>query len=583
MKAKNRLLEFALHGIFAVLFVMSVILYKERLFADSAYFFFHAINSGCFHVEHGRILLGLTQITPLIGYYLQLPLQFLLILNAVGHELFYYGVCLLLFYKLNDHAAALAVLVLHLMGQLWLFYVPTLEISYAAALAVLFYALLRNEKYKDEKWFILLLVIEWGILFAHPANLFFIPLILIYDMLKRGWHKVVHGSSWGFFAIAIVVRVLTLSSYDQKKVQGIDNSVSSNVFSLEYWSEVFDVFLTYYPDLLILTTILFVFLIWKKQFIELALFVLATIFFLLATSIVSPLNQFSFYIEVLLLTVVFVGVFFVLFSFWDKLKGTAKTVSLLLILSIVFFRIYWIWDFGQVFRDRMIQLERVVDYAQTLGGSKYMIDKENLQRSYSNVSWANPIEALLISAIDRKEHTLSLITNDDLEFENNQKRLSDSTFIFRRFEVENHSFLNEKYFQLDKEAYGFLNQASLSVINDEFIEKIKIEPYREGMNYTFSTLDTIHFPVRIINDNEEPLPSKMEGQIFLSYHWYKEGDLHEWDGFRTPIEVDVWHSHVQDIMLAIPKVKGSYELRFDVVIEGEMWFELEGRVKVIVN
>src|SRR5690606_12422773 len=149
---------------------MAVLLYKERLFADASYYAFHAINSGFFHVEHGRIVLALSQIIPLIGYYLHLPLQWLLVLSSVGHEVFYYSIFLILIYFIKDLRAALLLILVHLIGQLWLYYSPMLEICYGAALAVLFYSILSNEKYKNDFWLALLLLSQWFVMTSHLEN-----------------------------------------------------------------------------------------------------------------------------------------------------------------------------------------------------------------------------------------------------------------------------------------------------------------------------------------------------------------------------------------------------------------------------
>ena len=93
--------------------VMSVLLFKERLYADAAYYAFFTVNKGWFHIEHGRTVLALSQVLPLIGYYLGFPLKVLLVLWSFGHELFFYLLFLIILYPLKDRAGAFALLLVH--------------------------------------------------------------------------------------------------------------------------------------------------------------------------------------------------------------------------------------------------------------------------------------------------------------------------------------------------------------------------------------------------------------------------------------------------------------------------------------
>src|SRR5690606_29733644 len=121
--------------------------------------------------------------------------------------------------------------------------------------------------------------------------------------------------------------------------------------------------------------------------------------------------------------------------------------------------------------------------------------------------WSNPIESLLYSAIDGKEKSVSIATFDDYEFNDNFKNLNDSLYIFRRFEIEPHSFLNARYFLLDKSAYAKLNNPGVEELDlEKFVNNLSIKVI--DSNSVFSG-DTTYLKIELVNNNSEKLPSSL--------------------------------------------------------------------------
>ncbi len=572
-----------MHGLFFILMLLSVFLYKERLFADSAYYFFHAMNKGWFHIEADRITIALSQIAPLTAYYLGLPLKYLMVIYSLGHELFFYILFLLLLYKLKDKAAAFALLLLHLIGQLWLFYLPFLEISYGATLAIVFYALLKSDKWKDDKWLILLLLIEWFVLFSHPENFYLIPVLLALDYLNRGFKKKIHGTTIAFFLVALLVKVLNFSDYDQQK---LGNSLKPNEESInlsEYISDALGVYTSYYWEVLLLFVATLLFLLVKKEGKKLMLVSVSVLSLLFILHSLEDLSEFYWYAEVVNTPLVFLVLFFFVFEVWQRLEGKAKSILTIMLLLIGLFRLGWTWSYGEPLRKRTAQLENLVDYAQYLGHSKYEINTSNFEKEYSNVTWANPIESILFSALDGKEQTVSIATDEDLDYKKNRRELKKSSFLFRKFEVEPLTFLNPSLFQLKTERYHLLNNSGFSIPYKEMAPQIKISPIqKKSQALLFNQNDTSSLKVKISNTSSVSLPSGLEEKIYIACHWYKDGELYEWDGMRTALEVDVWNEYTQEITIRIPAESGTYQLQPDIVLEGRDWMGIQGRYEVIV-
>lgn len=579
----NKLSFRSMHGLFFLLMLLSVFLYKERLYADSAYYFFHTINKGWFHIEADRITIALSQIAPLIGYWIGLPLKYLMVINSIGHELFFYLLFLFLLYKLKDKSAALGLLLIHFIGQLWLFYLPFLEISYGAALAIVFYSLLKSDKWRDDKWLIALLLIEWFVLFSHPENLFLIPVLLALDYLNRGIKKRAHIPALLFFGIAILLKVINVSAYDQQKLASSIAESEESIHFSEYIMDALNVYVTYYWEVLILFIFSLIFLLIKKEGKKAILMLASVVTLLFILHNLEDLSEFYWYAEVVNSPLVFLVIFFFVFEVWQKLEGKFKSALTLVLLLVCLFRVGWTWNYGEPLRKRMVQLEKLVDYAQYLGHSKYEIHVDNFEKNYSNINWANPIEAILFSAIDGKEQTVSIASNKDLDYKQNRGKLENSSFLFRKFEIEPLSFLNSSYFQLKSEGYHPLNNAGFAIPYKELAKQIKIIPVQEGpKTLLLQAGDTTYLSVDVFNKSAVALPSALEENIYIACHWYKDDKVYEWDGMRTALELDVWNEYKQDIRLAIPSEKGTYQLQPDIVLEGKDWFGLQEKYEVVV-
>lgn len=569
-----------LHGLFFVLLLLSIFLYKERLFVDASYYFFHAINSGWFHVEHGRTVLAFSQVLPILGTYLGLPLKIVMILASLGHELFYYSIFLLCLIPLKDKASATAVLAIHVIGQLWLYYSPMLEICYGAALAVLFYSILNSGSYKKDIWLILIIIVQWFTMMSHPENFLLIAVAIAYHYANKGF-KFIQVKLAILLIIGFLVELLTFSEYESGHARLNDGDLQAGVGNLldaTYLGDVVSVFTGHYFDLLILFVVAIAVLIKQKKGKHLFILIGSVLFLIAIVNQAATANKFTRYYESMYNPLVFIVVLFFCNEVLNAKNTLVRNIGTVGLILIIGFRIYWIVDFGKPLQQRVTQIERVVDYAQNLGHSKYIINEKNIEREYSEFNWGFPIETLLYSAADGKEQTISIAGTRDLGYKTNKADLTDSTFMFRRFEIHEHSFLNQNYFQLQNDEYHLLNSTKKG---SDFKGKMQVEPYNWSR---LEKNDTVFVPFKVVNTAKTKIPSNSENPILLSYHWLKEdGSVLEWDGPRTPLEVDLFNEHVQDIQIITPAYKGSFILVPDAVIEGELWFDLKEQYPVRVN
>ena len=85
----------------------------------------------------------------------------------------------------------------------------------------------------------------------------------------------------------------------------------------------------------------------------------------------------------------------------------------------------------------------------------------------------------------------------------------------------------------------------------------------------------IAVPVTLRNAGDRAWPAS---QVFVAYHWMRDGQLAVWDGERTPLPRDVRAGSRASVSagVATPTQPGSYVLVLTLVHEHVTWFEHRG-------
>jgi len=107
-----------------VLFVLATYLYKARIFADSGFYVSHFINNQTFWIECQRIVLGISQIIPLIGVWLGIQIKYVLLLYSLSHVFFFYMLFLFVYYGLRDRRSGLLIIIFQTVGIMHSFFTP---------------------------------------------------------------------------------------------------------------------------------------------------------------------------------------------------------------------------------------------------------------------------------------------------------------------------------------------------------------------------------------------------------------------------------------------------------------------------
>lgn len=561
---------------------MSVYFFKERLFADSSYMIFKTINKGWFHMEHGRPAHALTQVLPLIGYALNLPLKVLLILYSVGQVVLYYLLYLVFSRFLASRVAIIALLGVMLIGQSWLYYIPMLEITLGGALAVLVVSIMRLEKWKDDKWLILLLLSYWMILTSHPLNYLLAAIIVFADLLDQGWKPKLHYAMIAFFGIALFIEWLGHDAYEAQKIVGLSESGLVKLTSLSFMKDAFLLLIKNYWSIMILGIWMSVGFLRRKRVALSLIWPGSFLVLFLAAVYRWDISQDDWYTELVFQPWATISLilfcFYYLNTFSLKVQQNTQKAFALLFIGLAISIVYN----SSFMTHRSTQLVNLTDHLQYQKIDKAKIDLRNIERPYNNWVWSAPVEALLLSAIDGPKESVSIITEEDLAYNYNKSRSNDSNFVFRKFDLMSYAELNPLYFHLEKGPY--------ENVNTDY-NLAEVEAMKNYLSILPATSDTLlrvpansrsWVDVSIENTYYKTLPSAFENYLFVATHWYSADTMYQWDGIRTPLEIDIIGKHHQQILLETPKESGIYEVQFDLVKEGAYWLMLRPKYTVQV-
>ena len=100
-------------------------------------------------------------------------------------------------------------------------------------------------------------------------------------------------------------------------------------------------------------------------------------------------------------------------------------------------------------------LRKHIAAAQRLGVRKGVVDTRGVEFGDANdpvdLIWSTPTESMLLSASEGADRTVSLITLDDVGFEDVREHLDQ--YVFRRWEIYGPGYLDPRYFQLPAGRY----------------------------------------------------------------------------------------------------------------------------------
>ncbi len=577
--AVNRLVP---HVPWFILIALSVYLYKERIFADSGFYVSQFINNQFFWIECQRVVLAISQILPLAAVWLGLHMKYVLILYSLSHVLFFYGLFLFVYYGLRDRRSGLLIILAQTVGIMYSFFTPMFELYYGVPLLLTFYAIWRLN-IRASMVVLILLVLEVLILLSHPLAFLLFPYLILFDFSRKK-PRPVALYLWLLIVMVgvLVLKAYTLCPYETGKLSWqFDYSSNKQMLQLlnpEFYLSLGKFMLRYYAEVLIALIIVLGMYIYRKDWFRLLLVAGTFAGYLFLVFSVYTIDH-SRYMEQVMFPLVPIVFMPLIYGFPKEPRPGLQNISVLLISGLIAYRLIIIYTGSDLFTARTRQMENLIDSARQMGGSKFIVSEKNVDRGYTQLNWSYPLESMLLSSIDGDDLTVTLIPEEDYYYEGNNTKMGPQEFLFRKWEIKEHSWLNSRYLHLDPGAYRTLCDSNDQQNLEQITGKLSIQV--NARNF-YQSLDTVWVQVKIINNGTEPLKAGRGDKLFLSYFWMQGNDYLDWNGILTPLETDVVRSLSQDVRVAIPNVKGRLKLKVDMVTSERMWLGINASDEVLV-
>ncbi len=575
--AVNRIVP---HLPWIVLFALAAYLYKARVFADSGFYVSQFINNQTFWIECQRIVLGISQIIPLIGVWMGIEIRYVLILYSLSHVIFFYFLFLFVYYGLRDRRSGLLIILSQTVGIMYSFFTPMFELYYGVPLLITFYAIWRlNFRFNT---IYILLILEVLILLSHPLAFMLFVFLLLYDYTRQTAKPVKYYVSVILVFIGVAVfKYFVMCDYESGKMAWqfnyTDNKQYLQLINPAYYKVLGMFMLRYYSEILVALILVIYMLILRRQWFRL-LIVAGTFFmyvFLVNSAYtVSP----SRYMEQVMFP--FVPIVFIplIYGFPTAGRQGLLNISILIVSALIAYRLAVIYYGSEIFVKRIAQMEQLIEVARQKGGSKFIVSQDVIDHGYTQLNWSYPIETMLLSAIDGNDISVTIAPEEDLYFDNNNNKIAANQFIFRKWELKDQSWLNIKYFHLDIGPYRTINDTTPNTNINYTANNLRITIDAKKI---YPALDTVWIPVTIMNHGDTPVYSGKNNKVFLSYFWVENNEVLNWNEIRTPLQADIIGTLIQDVRVAVPRNKGKLQLKIDI-IANENWLGLYSQEEVLV-
>lgn len=437
---------------FLVLAVLALVFADERLLADSSYYFIRVINAKGFWIEHNRLILALSQIPVVLGTWLGLKMKWLITLYSIWHVLFFYGIHLIAKHRYQSRTSGPTLVLLMSVGLTSGFFVPMFELYYAAALIILFDAILDGGK-RSFLEYLTLTVLALFITSAHFMAVVLLGVVIAFHVIGHGVSNLKYLVLPAIAVIAVMAfKKFHISDYEQGKIDWFLNGLQNFSISPEYLNALGRFLVVNYLDFLFILAIALVVVISNKKWKESIMLVASVLVLTMMVTISDPWFESNRYQEQVYFPLMFAAVFaLVKFGFGSR-NMWLKTTAIIIAMASFGHRASDIWSEGKLFQSRLAELKHIIAQTQDLSGTKFVVEKNAL--TYEP-NWSYPIESLIFSSAEYSK-TVTICTNVDYEHNENHEVIQPDQFLFRRWEICDLNELNSEYFELDISDYGEL-------------------------------------------------------------------------------------------------------------------------------
>lgn len=454
-------LEILGHLIFLVLIILSIVFYKHRILNyDTSYQLTKIINNEFFNIEAARFSTIITQIIPLIGIYLGLELQWILILFSVSFVLVYYLVYLIVVYGLKKKELGILIPIVLIWNVKDNFFYTVTETHQALVYAVLFHAWLNKDfKINIYKEYFLSFLIICLCFFSHPVSFFLMIFSILYTLIDKKDGVKAHYLILLFFIFSIsFLRFLigklypNINPYETSLFNNIDQvaSVLKTFFSNYTFNFLIKRLNSLYIFLMFTFCIVLIYLALKHEILKLIFLLTYCIGFIFITVVIYYNGDADVQMEKDYMPLTFF-IFIPFLKIYEETQNKIhwdwiKLAYLFAGFCWYFYGIYQIYSTH--YQLKYLYLESLVSYGikNKQSSNKFIVNKSNAADAQF-VYWPLATETLLLSALANKENTVTFFYCDfhDVNLFNKDSTLFYNASFWEPWLIKN---LNKNYFYL---------------------------------------------------------------------------------------------------------------------------------------
>lgn len=463
---------------FIFLLIFAIAFAKERIInSDAAFYLFNLINYKFFNIEQGRLSTFITQIPVQAAIKAGLNLKVLIYIYSITFPVLFWLVYKIIRNPLKNKAAALALLMLILVGVNHCLYRPVSESTQGMVYAMILFAILYHDFPKvkpDRKNAVRLSLAIFTILFcyfSHPITVFPILFIIgFYIIDNSAWKDYRPWLILAFTLLLFTVKVLTTqgSSYEGDKLSALHD------FS-NHLLHFYKLYPTHYilhrlPKLYLVSGMIFlvlnVYYIHQKDWPKWILLDVFVLGFVIIHNLIYYAGGSDIELDKNLMTVNF----FLYIPFAKEIFYHPKMrewQQKIIMLFLLLFSIVMILHPAKVYTQRIRYYQALNQVMQQQQGSKFYTEKENIDKDKVLFEWGVPYESMVISSLDGPSHSKTLYLFDTLDKLPEYIHDPDLFLYVFFWERRNIHELNQRYFKLPAEPYRYLSGKMIRYAMDE--------------------------------------------------------------------------------------------------------------------
>ncbi len=577
---RSKIANIFLHLFWVILIIFSVLYAQERTFGDAIQYLFQVVNQVSFDIQHSRFVLAISQVGALIATLAGLSLHKIIIVNSLWNCLFFYCIINWLIYGVKNIKAAYLLTFL-LTAHYLAYFAPFLEIFYGCAFLILFVAAFNKQEH-FKKYAIAYYILLWLALFSHPLVLaaYAFYLLIMYLDVRRLTSKL--RILLVIFGLAVFIKICITNSYEASRYAANTSFILDEF--IELFKNLIHVFIEYSKSNLFFLIGSVALLLYQRKYIYAVLSCFAYIGLIMLVVYNTHYAEYRWYNDVLNVPALLLLIVPLIYSFSNQYNIKGNKFLLPFVSILLIFNLVAIHSRANVLKMRYTQMQSICSEAKDLypTQSKFRIDDQNLEKGFSDMDMHFAYFSLMTSSEYGSQNSLVLAENEKMRFDSSKGALTDDNVLLWKHYTENISFFNPTYFKINNGGYVYLNGAEYDGNLNRIINNTKleiVEPIEKAKS------NEIIYPLlKLSIDSGIVFPSNEKYQFYISYHIYdSEGNLVEWDGIRTLIEMDFKYNFEQRLEIKAPVKKGKYVVEIDLIKEGEKWFELNQKIELIVD